>query len=43
MSDGIEIPAGVVRIVALAIVLALAGAVYTQLPEAKRYLKMRAM
>lgn len=43
MSDGIHIPAGVVRGAALLAAIALIGLIKTQLPEARRYLKMEAM
>lgn len=43
MSDGIHIPAFVVRVLALLAIVAGAKLVLSQVPEAKRYLKMESM
>ncbi len=43
MRDGIHIPPTVVRLLALALVLALAFALKTEFPAARRYLKIELM
>ena len=43
MSDGVHIPAVLVRALALAAVAAIGALIWSQVPEARRYLKMESM
>jgi hypothetical protein len=43
MSDGIHIPAVVVRALVVAAVVGLGALIWSQVPEARRYLKMESM